>query len=170
MGVKDVSGSLDDAGHAVVGGDLEDLAALVGDDGQELESNILRHHVQHEVEGHGVLGTGGDGDVVAHSCQVAQDGGVGRRICGQRLGSRERSANEGDVDGAILVVGDLDQGLGWPAVDQLDAEDVRLREGCLDVDLEVGAYGRLGADVLVGGLCGEVIVSRHPVRVLSSRD
>lgn len=152
MGIKDVSGSLDDAGDAVVGLDLEDLAGLVGDDGQELQADVLRHHVENEVEGHGVLGTGGDGDVVADGRQVAEDGGRSRGVCGQRLGGHELAADEGDVDGASFVVGDVNEGLGGPAIDQLDAEDVGLGEGGFNVGLEVGAYGGLGAGARIVGL------------------
>ena len=54
------------------------------------------------------------------------------------------AADEGEGDGLVLVVGDLDDGLGGPAVDQLDAEDVGVGEGPDDVGLELGDSGAAG--------------------------
>lgn len=115
--------------------DLEDLASIIRDDSDELHGNVLGHHVQDEVEGERVLLVRRDGDVVADGRQVTDNGRMGRRIVRQWLGGQEHASNEGDSNGAIFVVFDLNQGLCRPAIDQLDTEDVRLREGCLDVGM-----------------------------------
>ena len=141
--VEEAGGRLDDARGAAVGLDLEDLVGGgVGDDGDQLDDDVLGHHVEDELEGQLVLLAGGDGDVVAHGRQVAQDGGGGGGVVGQRRGGLELAADEGDFNWGVLVVGDLDQGLGDAAVDDLDAEDVGVGEGRLDVGLEVGLPGR----------------------------
>lgn len=150
--VKYVGGRLDNAGHAIVSLDLEELALFIRNDSKELQANVLRHHVENEVERQGVRGTGRDRDVVTDRGQVAQDGGPARRLCGQWLRGHKHATNEGDVDGAIFVVGDLDQGLGRPAVDQLDAKDVRLGEGGLDYGFELCSWRNLGAHALIGRL------------------
>lgn len=155
--VEDAGRGLDDARGSAVGLDLEDLAGTgVGDDGDQLNDDILGHHVENELEGELVLGAGRDGDVVPDGRQVAEDrGGLGR-VGGQRLCSPERTANKGDVDWRLLVVSDLNQRLGDPAVDDLDAEDVGIGESRLDVGLEVGLLDRhrgLGRSVDLHGVC-----------------
>lgn len=125
--------------------DLEDLAGGVRDNGDQLELDVPRVHVQGEVVRQDLLLAGGDGDLVAHGSQVSEDGSVMRRVGGQFLSVQEHASDNSDLDGAILVVGDLNQRLGGPAVDELDAEDVRLGEGCRDVRLQV----RLGRDLRV---------------------
>jgi hypothetical protein len=54
------------------------------------------------------------------------------------------------------VVGNLDQRFGDPAVDDLDAEDVGIGEGRLDIGLEVGLVDfrrRAGLGVGLGRFC-----------------
>lgn len=46
----------------------------------------------------------------------------------------ERAADELDLDRAFLVVLKREQGLGWVAIDELDAENLRLRERSRDTD------------------------------------
>ena len=131
---------------------LEDLAGLVGENCEELDDGVLGHHVEGEGVGHSVLRAGRDGDVVAGHREVAQDArGLGGAL-GERLGRLEQAANEDNVNGAILVVGDVDQGLGEATVHKLDSEDVGIGEGRHDVDLELGCLfgdGGLGISSLV---------------------
>ena len=149
LGVKQAGGRLDDARRAAVGLDLEDLVGgRVGDDGDQLHENILRHHVEDELEGELVLLAGGDRDVVPDGRQVADDGGRGRGILGQRLGRLERATDKGHVNWRVLMVGNLDQRLGDTAVDNLDAEDVGIGKGRLNVGLELGLLDRNGGDGL----------------------
>ena len=63
------------------------------------------------------------------------------------LGGAEGSAHEGDVDGAIFLVLDVDEGLGDLAVYELDAKDVGFGEGGRDVGLELGLDGGCGGGV-----------------------
>lgn len=135
--VKDAGGGLDDAGRAAVDLDLEDLTGGVGDDGEEVNDDVLGVHVQDEVEGEGLLLAGGNRDVVPDGCQVADDIGASGRALGQLLGGAEGTADEGDVNGAILLVLDVDQCLGDLAVDELDTKDVGFREGSRDISLEL---------------------------------
>lgn len=149
LGVKQAGGRLDDARGAAVGLDLEDLVGgRVGDNGDQLHDDILRHHVEDELEGELVLLAGGDRDVVPDGRQVADDGGGGRGVIGQRLGRLERATNKGHVNWRVLMVGNLDQCLGDTAVDDLDAEDVGIGEGRLNVGLELGLLDRNGGDGL----------------------
>jgi len=137
--VEEAGGRLDDARRTAVSLDLEDLVgSRVADDGDQLDDDVLGHHVEDELEGQLVLLAGGDRDVVPDGSQVAEDGGGCGGVLGQRLGGLEHATDEGDVNWRLLVVGDLDQGLGDTAIDNLDAEDVGIREGRLDVGLELG--------------------------------
>ncbi len=122
---------------------LEDLASLVGDDGEEINSDILGHHVLDESEGNGVLLAGGDRDVVLGGREVANDGSRLRSALGQRLGGLDDTADNGDLNWAILVVGDLNQSLGDATVDELDSKDVGLGESGLDIGLELSRKGTL---------------------------
>lgn len=150
MRVKQAGGRINDARGAAVGLDLEDVVGSgVGDDGDELEDDVLRHHVEGELEGKLLLLARRDLDVVLDGGQVAQDGGVGGRIIRQRLGGLERTADEGDADRRLLVVGNLEQSLGDMTVDDLDAEDVGIREDRLNVRLQLGVFDRHRGDGLI---------------------
>ena len=81
---------------------------------------------------------GGDGDAIALRGQVAQDGRDLRRA-GDINGSGERATDDQDGDGLGFLVVDVEDGAGGVAVDELDAEDLCLREGGLDVDVDVGS-------------------------------
>jgi len=81
---------------------------------------------------------GGDGDAIALGGQVAQDGrDLGR--AGDIDGSGERATDDQDGNGLSLLVVNVEDGTGGVAVDELDAEDLCLREGGLDVDVDVGS-------------------------------
>ncbi len=152
LGVEEAGGSLDNAGQAAVDLHLEDLALGVRHDSLELQNDVLGVHVQDEVEGERLGFAGGDRDVVSHSRQVADHAGRLRSVLGQRLGGPKLATHDRDLNGPILVVGDLDQSSCRPAVDELDAEDVGIGKGRLDVGLELGSCGGL----LGSGLEGEV--------------
>ena len=122
--------------------DLENLAGGVGDDGNKLDNDILRHHIQDKVVGESLLLASGDLGLEASGGQVAHNRGVERRVLGQRLGGLEGTANKSDLDGALFLVGDVDKSPGDLAVHELDAEDVGIGEGGLDVRLQLGGRDR----------------------------
>lgn len=124
--------------------DLKDLTGGVGDDGEELDDDVLGVHVQDKVEGEGLLLAGGDRDVVPDGRQVADDIGASRGALGQLPVRAESTADEGDVNGAILLVLDVNQRLGDLAVDELDAKDVGFGEGSRDISLELSLGRRRG--------------------------
>lgn len=134
--VKDAGRRLHNAGQTAVRLNLEDLVLLVGDDGQEVEDNVLRLHIQHEGVGQSASLAGTNVDIVAHGRQVAQNTGGGRRILGERLCRCQHTTNEDHVDGALLVVRDFDHGAGRVTIDELDAE-VRVGESRGDVNLQL---------------------------------
>ena len=168
MGVEQAGGRLDDARGTAVSLNLEDLVGGgVGDDGDQLDDDILGHHVEDELEGQLVLVAGRDGDVVPDGRQVAEDVGAGGGVVGQLGRGLEHAADERDLNWRLLVVGDLDQGLGDAAVDDLDAKDVGIGESRLDVGLELGLRdGRRGAGLIGLGELGvsNCIRARDTVR------
>lgn len=149
LGVEDAGRRLHNAGQTAVRLDLEDLVLLVGDDGQEVEDDVLRLHVQYEGEGQGAGLAGANVDIVAHGGQVAQDAGGGGRILREGLCRGQHTANEDDVDGALLVVRDFDDGTGGVAIDELDTEG-RVGESRGDVNLEVGGVSGGGSLRVLG--------------------
>ena len=156
--VEDAGRGLDDAGEAAVDLHLEDLTLGVADDSEELDDDVLGVHVQDKVERERLGLAGGDADVVLDGGQVADDSGGSRGIFGQRLGGPEGTSDECDLNWAILLVLDLDQSSGRPAVDELDAKDVRVREDSLDLGLQFdrrrsgGSLGVEAAQLVCAGL------------------
>lgn len=124
-----------------------DVALGVGDDSDKTEENILRLHVEGKGEGELLLLAGGDLEVVLDGRQVADDGLVGGLLGGELLGGGEGASDKGDLDGAIVAVVDLDDGLCGTTVDELDAKDVGLGEAGADIGLKGGDIGRRGVGI-----------------------
>lgn len=118
--------------------DLKNFAGGVGDDGNKLDNDILGHHIQDKVVGKSLLLASRDLGLEASGGQVAHNRSVERRVLGQGTSGLEGTANEGDLDGALLLVGDVDKSPGDLAVHELDTEDVGIGEGGLDISLQLG--------------------------------
>lgn len=138
MRVEPRHGCLNDADSLVVDLAGVDLAGSALENGCEVQAKVLRVHLGCEGVGEGLVLAGGDGDAVALGGQVAQDGGDLRRA-GDIDGSGEGATNDQDLDGLGLLVVHIEDGAGGVAVDELDAEDLCLWEGGLDVDVNVGS-------------------------------
>jgi hypothetical protein len=136
--VEPAHGSLDDADSLVVDLASVDLAGGALENGGEVQAEILRVHLSRERVGEGLVLAGGDGDAIALGGQVAQDGRDLRRT-GDIDGGGERATNDQDGNGLGFLVVDVEDGAGGVAVDELNAEDFCLREGGLDVDVDVGS-------------------------------
>jgi hypothetical protein len=149
--IKDAGRSLDNADSLVGDTDLEDVSTLGSHNRAQLEAEVLGVHVQDEGVRKRLGLAGRDDGIVTDSAQVADNASRGVGILGKRLQSVERAANESELDGLLLVVCDLDHGLGRAAVDQLDAEDVGLGEAGRDIGVELRRDTR-AASVFVKGL------------------
>jgi len=129
-----------------------DLAGGALEHGGKVQAKILRVHLSREGVGEGLVLAGGNGDAIALGGQVAQDGRSLRRA-GHIDGSGERATDDQDGDGLGFLVVDVEDGTGGVAVDELDAEDLCLRESGLDVDVDVGSSLLAGIlDVLLDTL------------------
>lgn len=148
LGVEEAGRRLDDGGSLVISLELVDSTLGVGDDSNYLEKNILGLHILGESKGQLLLGTSRNLEAVLHGRQVAHDALVSRGIGSAGLGGDERAANHGDGDGLRLMVGDLDEGLGRSAVDELHAEDVSVGEGRLGIGGELRLGDGRGTSVL----------------------
>lgn len=93
LGVEDARGRLDDARQTVVSLDLEGLTLRVHDEGEEVDNNILRLHIQDERERQRLGLAGRDLDIVLDMGQIAKDTSHRARILRQRLCGRQRSAD-----------------------------------------------------------------------------
>lgn len=128
---------------------VDETGVGLGDDRGKVEGNILRVHVQNKLEGNLVLPAGGDRGINLDGGQVAEDRGILRCALWHGLSGSKGAADENNINWGLLMVGDLNQGLGDAAVDKLDAEDVGFGENSLDIGLEVGLLGSMG-DVGLG--------------------
>jgi hypothetical protein len=125
-----------------------DLAGCALEHSGDVQAQVLRVHLGRERVGESLVLAGGDGDAVALGGQVAQDGGDLRRA-GDIDGSGERATDDQNLDGLGLLVVDIKNGAGRAAVDELNAKDLCVREGGLDVDVDVGSLLLAGVlDVL----------------------
>jgi hypothetical protein len=129
--VEPANRRLNNAHRLVVDLARVDLAGGALQHGGEVQAQVLRVHFGRERVGEGLLLAGGDADAVLLRGEVLEDLGL------VGLGG-ERAADDQDLDGLGLLVVDIEDGAGRVAVDELHAEDLCLREGGGDVDVEVG--------------------------------
>lgn len=135
--IKEAGRGLDNGSGVVVDGDAEEFALCVGDDGHDLQPDILRLHVEGKRVGQGLGLARLDGQVILDGREVAQNGPVGGGVVGQRVRGRDCAGEGGYADGVVLVVGHLDEDLCRPAVDEAHAEDVGVGERRLDAGREL---------------------------------
>ena len=103
-------------------------ASVVLEDGGQVESQVLGVHLGSEAVGGSLLLACRDQKVVLAESQVA-DG----------LGADEGTANEAKVNRGSLMVGNGQDGVVRVAIDELDTEDLRVREGNRDGDVQSGS-------------------------------
>lgn len=156
MRIEKAGGSLDNGGAALVGRDLEDGALGVGEDGEEAQTDILGHHVEHKRVRERLGLARLNLQAVLHDRQVAHDALVGGDVLGEVLGRPQRAIGEEELDGAVFVVGDLDEGRRGAAIDQLEAEDVGVGERGSDVGIEGGGLDHLLSRLLI--CCALVLI------------
>jgi hypothetical protein len=120
--VEDAVGPLDNSNSLVVGGDSEDGVLGVPQDSDELETEVLGVHLGGEGVGYSLLCTSRDLDRVLLRSKVAQDLELAIDLLEQR------ATDDVHANGLRLIVGDGQAGLSGMAVDELDAEDLRLGE------------------------------------------
>lgn len=150
--IEEARRSLDNGGRGVCGLDLVDAARGVGEDGDELDVDVLGVHVLREGVGQVLLLAGGHLNVVLGGGEVADDGLVGEGVLGEPARGHEGAGHEGQLDRVGVVVGDVDEGARRAAVDELNAEDVGLGEAGRDFGEEgrggwVGGAGFVGLEV-----------------------
>ena len=148
--VEEASRRLDNRGSRVVSLDLVDAALVIGDDGDNLEKNVLGLHVLGKGEGEVLLGTSLNLDIVLHRRQVARNALIRRRVSSAGLCGHERTADKSNRDSMSFVVGDFDNGLGRASVDELHTEDVGVGEGRLGIGGELGFGNGRSASISVG--------------------
>jgi hypothetical protein len=136
--VKPGQGCLNDADSLIVDLLGVDLASRALQHGGDVQAQVLRVHLGRERVGESLFLAGGNGDAIALGGQVAQDSGDLRRA-GDIDGSGKRATDDQDLDGLGLLVVDIEHGAGRAAVDELNAKDLCVREGGLDVDVDVGS-------------------------------
>ncbi len=120
---------LHDRNGLVVGLERIGLACAVKNDGTEVQAHIGRLQVRHEGIAQALLLAGRDLHVVFGRRQVLDDA---RRLTTRGLDRPERAPDKGHRHGPGLAVLDRQRALRLAAVDDLDAEDLGLRERGFD--------------------------------------
>ena len=120
--VEDAVGPLDNSDSLVVGGDGEDGVLRVSQDSDELKTEVLGVHLGREGVGHSLLCASRDLDRVLLRSKVAQNLELAIDLLEQR------ATDDVHANGLWLIVGDGQAGLSGMAIDELDAEDLRLGE------------------------------------------
>jgi hypothetical protein len=137
--VEPADGRLNNADGLVVDLAGVDLAGGALEHRGEVQAQVLGVHLGRERVGESLLLARGNADAVFLRGEVLED-------CGLVGLGGERAADNHDLDGLGLLVVDIEDGASRVAVDELDAEDLCIREGGGDVDVDVG--GLLLAGVL----------------------
>jgi len=169
--VEPADGSLNNADGLIVDLASVDLAGSALEHGGEVQAQVLRVHLGREGVGEGFLLARGNANAELLRGEVPEDLGL------VGLGG-ERAADNQDLDGLGLLVVDIEDGAGGVAVDELDAEDLCVREGGGDVDVDVGRLLLAGVLnllldaaldlfvlglVSVGGHCRSLIIDRDDI-------
>jgi hypothetical protein len=135
--VKETRSRLHNSDGLVVDGNVVEAVLVILQHSHELQTQILGVQVGGEGIRDGLLRTSRDLDRVLLRSEVANDARLSRLL------QRERTANNRHAYGGGFTVGDGQAGFGGMAVDELDAEDFRLREGDGDLDVQIGSLGLL---------------------------
>lgn len=171
LGIEEAGGSLDNGGAALVRRHLEDDALCIGEDGEQMQAHILRVHVEHKRVRKRLCLAGLNLQAVLHDGQVAHDALVGGHVVGELLGRPQRAVGEEELDGPVLVVGDLDEGRRGAAIDQLEAEDVGVGERGSNVGVEGGGLGySLGNRLLLSNCAKDLQGQKSEERRLEQHD
>lgn len=116
-------------------------SSVVCENGGQVEGQVLGVHVDSETVGGSLLLASRDQEVILGNSQVA-DG----------LLVYEGAADEAEVDGGGLVVGDGQDSVGRVSIDELDTKDFRVGEGYRDGDIQLGRLLDTGVLHLLYGL------------------
>lgn len=87
------------------------------DDADDVQPHILRIHVENKRVRQRLLLASRNSSLVLNCGQVAEDRSIRRDVGVKRLGFHELTTEECDLDGLVLIVGDINDGLSWPAID-----------------------------------------------------
>ena len=120
--VEDAGGPLDDRDGLVIGGDSEDGVLRVPQDSDKLEAKVLGVQLGGESIRHGLLCASGDLNGVLLGSEVADN----LRLAVGLL--KKGATNDAHTNGLGFGVGDGQTSFGGMTVDELDAENLRLRE------------------------------------------
>jgi hypothetical protein len=142
LGVKDAGSSLDNADSLIISLNLVHIARLARDHGNQVQTKILRVEIGGERVREGLLLASRDLDIVTSSRNVADNGSAGMYARCQWLQRGQRASDQSYLDGFRLIVREIQDSLCCVPIDELDAEDLSIGEGCGDRDGKVGCCGR----------------------------
>jgi hypothetical protein len=130
--VEEAGGRLDNADSLVVDRDSDEVVLAILQHSYELKAKVLGVHLLGEAVGDRLIGASRDLDGVALASEVAKNLRFSLDLLYQG------AADNGDADGRWLIVDHGQTRLGGLAVDELDAEDLRLGKRDGHGDIEVG--------------------------------
>ena len=106
-------------------------------------------HIENKGVGQRLLLASGNSGLVLNRGQVAEDGGIGGGIGVEWLRPHELAAEEGNLNGLVFIVGDVNNSLSRAAIDQLDTEDIGLRESGDNLGVQLSFRGDIGSCLIV---------------------
>lgn len=143
MRIEEARGSLNNRDSAVESRVDVVHTRLVLEDSSQVEGQVLGVHVDSETVGGSLLLTGRDQEVVLGGGQAAVT--VGPL-------AEERTTDVVKADGGGLMVGDGQNSVGRMSINELDTEDLRVRERNRDGDVQFGGLLDIGILNLLYGL------------------
>ena len=129
MGVKDAGSSLDNADSLVVGLDLVHIPCLAREDGNQVQTEILRVEIRGEGVWEGLLLASWDLNIVTSRRDVADNGSAGMNARCKWLQRGQRAPNQSYLHRFRFIVCEAQYSLCRVSIDQLDAEDLSIWEG-----------------------------------------
>jgi hypothetical protein len=130
LGVKDAGSSLDNADSLVISLNLVDIARLARDDGDQVQPEVLGVEIRGERVWERLLLASWDFDIVAGCSDIADNSCAGVKSRCDWLQRGQRASDESYLDRFCLIVRETQHSLCRVPIDELDAKDLSIGEGC----------------------------------------
>lgn len=146
--VKEAGGGLNNGSGTVVRGDLEQAALGVGDDGHELDLDVLGLQIESEGIRDRCGLAGAHLKVVLRRRHVMHDALVGWRVGGQGFARAQGARDKCDVNRSSLIVGYLNDSPGGLTIHQTETNELGIGEAGCNLGIERRRDGRFRSGIL----------------------
>jgi hypothetical protein len=140
--IKEAGSCLDNANSLVESLNLVNRTVGVGNNGDQLETEILWVEVDLESKRKSKLLASRDLSLISCSRQISNNARTGMGSICQWLQSRQCASNNSYPYGLLFFIDEIQKRFCRVTVDELDAEDFGAGEGSRDCDGKIGWHGR----------------------------